>query len=195
MNTTTALMIKEIALEHFARKGYEGTCFKQLAKEIGITPSDLRTYFLSKEDIFLSVYDFLAKYYTNFLSDQIRQTQGMKLEERAHFIVSAIVNNIEDDPVPYLLWKRVALFPPFHLRNDLLNKFNGTLQQIYETIAVIFQDAKDNGEIVEQDYVYLASNFYNFVNALTEKIYFSSKVEIEKEVQFMVRTFLCEITR
>jgi AcrR family transcriptional regulator len=54
--------IKEVALQLFATKGYEGTTIREIGNQVGIKGSSIYSHFPSKEDIFISiVHDLFTK--------------------------------------------------------------------------------------------------------------------------------------
>ncbi|GJM73685.1 hypothetical protein HMSSN036_59010 [Paenibacillus macerans] len=49
--------IKEIAIQHFNRYGYEGTRMAQIAEETGIRKQSLSYHFSSKKELLLELYE------------------------------------------------------------------------------------------------------------------------------------------
>jgi AcrR family transcriptional regulator len=57
----TRRRIQEVALELFARQGYEKTSLREIAEHLGVTKAALYYHFKTKEDILSSVADDLAR--------------------------------------------------------------------------------------------------------------------------------------
>ncbi|MBM7691353.1 AcrR family transcriptional regulator [Peribacillus deserti] len=195
MNTSTALLIKETALEHFALKGFESTSMREIAKDIGLTMSMLESYYSNKADIFLSVFDFLAKFYTNFLEEIIVKTKGLPLKERVCEITLAVTGNACNHRTACLFWKRIIFFPPETIKSELTQKFQEMLHCILQALTSVFKDAVNNNEIKDEDPSLLASSLFDIINGLNIRLYMNNKVPYEREARFLCSAFCREISR
>ncbi|PLT27997.1 TetR/AcrR family transcriptional regulator [Peribacillus deserti] len=193
MNTSTALLIKETALEHFALKGFESTCLMEIAKDIGLPMSTFETYYDNKEEIFLSVFEFFAKFYTNSLGDLILATKDFALEERVCAITLGVTNNACNNRMASLFWKRIIFFPPEAIKIDLLERLEELIQNILQALKSIFIDAFEKQEMKNDNHSLLAASLYNIINGLTVRLYMNGSDFYETEARFLCKAFCNEI--
>ena len=114
--------IKTAALTLFAERGYEGASLADIIENVGIKKSSIYNHYKSKDDLFLSVYeycvneeiqitrDFFKKHLTN---ETLLSTLKAYIEFHSH--------RIQHIPSAQFLF-RFIIFPPHHLYDVLLEK-------------------------------------------------------------------------
>ncbi|WP_409293157.1 TetR/AcrR family transcriptional regulator [Peribacillus sp. SCS-37] len=167
MNTSTAVIIRETALKHFAIKGFDATCPVEIAKEIGITCSMIRTYFTSKEEIYLAVTDFLGTYYTSFIEELITRTKGLALRDRIYEILMEVARQARNDRLPCLLWIQIIYFPPVTLKQEILHRMERTSEGISQKLSLLFTEGKTPER---QEGVFLGSALYVVIKGMKTKV-------------------------
>ncbi|MDF2725734.1 MAG: TetR family transcriptional regulator [Paenibacillus sp.] len=119
----TVASIKNVALRHFAAKGYDGTPLSAIAKEVGIKTPSLYAHFESKEQLFFSVFDDVMEEQAQRLEKLIESVRGEPLERKLYLILAETCSNylLDEDKAAFV--KRSMLFPPAHLEQELQARF------------------------------------------------------------------------
>lgn len=68
----------ESCYQVIARKGLEGATLKQIGKEMGVSPSLLMHYFASKEEMILSLVDYMVERMDRTFHRAIKQTKSAR---------------------------------------------------------------------------------------------------------------------
>ncbi|MER2108825.1 MAG: TetR/AcrR family transcriptional regulator [Solibacillus sp.] len=111
-------LIREIALELFTKKGYEGASLANIAELVGIKKSSIYNHYKSKDDLFLTICE--TSYNTELLS-----TKNF-FEKNKHKDVLSLLKGylefralaIEHSLTTTFLFRFIA-FPPHHLTEQL----------------------------------------------------------------------------
>lgn len=142
----TANRIKEVALAHFARHGYEGASLANIAKEVGIKKASIYAHYKGKEELFLSIIGDVAEDEMRFYTSYFQTHQGISLHDRLYrFLVQYKERYEEDDKTKF--WMRMAFFPSAHLQDQILIHVYAFLDRFESFLIPVFEQAIQTGEI------------------------------------------------
>lgn len=130
--------IRDIALDLFTQKGYEGASLADISELVGIKKSSIYNHYASKDDLFMSIFQMCYEaeiFQTKLFFDEIETKDIFSvlkdyLEYRTHSI-----EHIKNAKFLF----RFMTFPPFHLTEDLkqlkLKYFNQRQVTIFDQLA------------------------------------------------------------
>jgi AcrR family transcriptional regulator len=133
--------IKDVALKHFAEKGYEGTSMAQIADDVGIKKQSIYTYFKGKDELFLRVYSDTFDKELRFVSNFIESNTNKHIEKFLFSFLLYYKDQYEKND--YMkFWIRVSFFPPTHLYEEIMKYVYEYLDKLEELIIPIMDRAK-----------------------------------------------------
>jgi len=142
----TSNQIKEVALNYFAKHGYEGTSMALIAEDVGIKKQSIYTHFKGKDDLFLQVCSGVFSDQIRFILDYIESNQACTLEELLYAFILRYKERYERDEATKF-WLRISFFPPNHLYEEVMTLVYETLDRIEEILFPIIEKAMQEGEI------------------------------------------------
>lgn len=156
--------IKQVAMKHFARNGYEGASLSQIAAEVGMKKPSLYNHFAGKEQLFLSVLGDISEDYKRFLSSRLEQMERLPPERQLFGMYRVYIEYFTFDSVRTDFWKRVMLFPPASLSDKIIQLVGEVEQLIAPRLAELFREGISRNTVREFDPNELVTLFYSLVN-------------------------------
>ncbi|AIQ51560.1 TetR/AcrR family transcriptional regulator [Paenibacillus sp. FSL R7-0331] len=142
----TSNRIREIALAHFAKNGYEGASLADISAEVGIKKQSIYNHFKGKDELFLTVFRDAAEREMLFIEGYLQQSGSLPLEEMLHGFLHSYSRRYEqEDDTRFFL--RMAFFPPAHLREEIVEYSNRHLDRIGLLLQAHFESAAQGGII------------------------------------------------
>jgi AcrR family transcriptional regulator len=136
----TSNQIKEVALNHFAKKGYEGTSMAQIADDVGIKKQSIYTHFKGKDELFLHVCRDVFADELRFIIQFIDNNRTQPIENFLYdFLQQYKVRYEKNDNTKF--WLRTSFFPPIHLYEQVMNDVNEYLDKTEELLLPILEKA------------------------------------------------------
>lgn len=119
MILSTKEKLKKAALSAFAQKGYEGATMQEIAEAVGINKASIYNHFAGKEDLFMAVYEDVAREYEKLLNRLIRDTEKMEIHDKLlHMFKEYILFYYRDLHIS-LFWTQTLLLTPPDIRTNL----------------------------------------------------------------------------
>lgn len=119
----SAELIRDVALVHFADKGYEGASLQDIATDVGIKKPSIYAHFKGKDDLFLHVANYVFQQEKRKMITLFASRKDHSLEENLVYFFDWIVEeNKHNEHAKFLL--RVSYFPPTKLYNELMRIVN-----------------------------------------------------------------------
>ena len=78
---TTIEKIRQSAIRHFAREGYDGASLAAIAGDAGIKKQSLYTYFKNKDELFLQMFPDVFQNELQHITGQLENRSGSHLKE------------------------------------------------------------------------------------------------------------------
>lgn len=142
----TADKIREIALRHFTRNGYEGASLADISSDVGIKKQSIYNYFKGKEELFLAVFRDAAARELDFVQEYLKRGGLLALDKLLLGFLLAYKTRYEmDDDTKFFL--RMSFFPPERLRHETVECSIQYLDQMAELLGDVFQSAAETGQI------------------------------------------------
>ncbi|MGY5346161.1 TetR/AcrR family transcriptional regulator [Paenibacillus glucanolyticus] len=124
----SAANIKQSALTHFAKNGYEGASLKHIADDCGIKKPSIYAHFSSKEDLFLQVLQDVFQRQEKLMVGYFLNHTDSPLEQQLHgFLKNSLQAYQADDEVRFFM--RMAFFPPSTLYDEVMAMLYPLLDQ------------------------------------------------------------------
>src|SRR5690606_15424075 len=101
----TVQRIREVAMYHFSREGYEGTSLAQIANDVGIRKASLYAHFSNKEEIFFSCLDEAMQSDLRFLEDFIKQLVADKEQDLLYELLVKYHERAQHDAITMFCWR------------------------------------------------------------------------------------------
>ncbi|MFP5115228.1 TetR/AcrR family transcriptional regulator [Bacillaceae bacterium C204] len=142
----TSNQIKEIARNHFAENGYEGTSMAKIADDVGIKKQSIYTHFKGKDELFLEVCkDVFAEelsFVMNFIdSHKTRPIEDFLLDFLLQYKERYEMNNSTK------FWLHISFFPPTHLYEQVMKYVYEYLDKLEELLVTVLEKSMSDGEI------------------------------------------------
>ncbi len=149
INGSTADRILEVATTFFARKGYNGTSIRDIAREADISISTLYYYAKNKSDlykqVFEEVYNQEIETIGNVLkkADQSTTRNPVALRNLLFELMDALIDRSSSDPDLIRLWAQRWLDKPEE--SDYIDAEYSV--PLYQMVEKILEEAEANGTI------------------------------------------------
>lgn len=130
-------LIRDVALELFSKKGYEGASLANIADLVGIKKSSIYNHYKSKDDLFLAIFE--TSYQKELLSTKnfFEKNKHKEVLTLLREYLELRVHAIEHSLTTQFLF-RFIIFPPYHLTEPLnslkLNHFDSAAAVVLEAI-------------------------------------------------------------
>jgi len=142
----TSNRIKEVALNHFTKNGYEGTSMAQIADDVGIKKQSIYTHFKGKDELFLQVCSDVFADEIKFVIEYIESNSTRSIEDFLYGFLSHYKERYEkNDHTKF--WLRTTFFPPTHLYERVMKTVYEYLDQLEELLFPIMEKAIKDGKI------------------------------------------------
>lgn len=142
----TSNRIREIALAHFAKNGYEGASLADISAEVGIKKQSIYNHFKGKDELFLTVFRDAAEREIQFTESYLQRSSTAPLKDMLYgFLHSYSKRYEQEDDTRFFL--RMAFFPPGHLRGEVVEYSNRHLDMIGKLLEQHFTSAEHAGTI------------------------------------------------
>ena len=138
MKDLTKNKILDVAENHFSKNGYYKTPLDEIVKKSNISKGGIYFHFPSKEDLFLSVMDRLAKKLLSKI-----EKGNLSIDNPNERLVSSLKNLLNilssQKKLAKLLITQTNNIKSFEKkRSEIFNKFSRNLTYIYKCINIIF---------------------------------------------------------
>ncbi|MCD1261663.1 TetR/AcrR family transcriptional regulator [Paenibacillus athensensis] len=142
----TSDKIREVALRHFARGGYEGASLADIAAEVGIKKQSLYNHFTGKDEMFLVVFRDVAAREMLFVEAYLERSRSLALESLLYGFLDGYRQRYErEDDTKFFL--RMAFFPPAHLHREIVDYCNHHLDRLGVLLEPFFAAAASSGQM------------------------------------------------
>lgn len=158
----TSDKIREVALRHFTRNGYEGASLADISAEVGIKKQSIYNHFTGKDELFLAVFRDAAAREMLFVEEYLKRNSLLSLENMLYGFLNEYRKRYErEDDTKFFL--RMAFFPPGHLQREIVDYCNHHLDRVGVLLEPFFESAASTGEMHPDVSILRASAAYTAV--------------------------------
>jgi len=174
--------IKEVALNQFAKSGYEGASMAHIANEVGIKKQSIYTHFKGKDELFLQVCRDTFTDELSFVHSFMNNKNKLPLEDLLFGLLLEYKKRYEQN-IKTKFWLRVSFFPPAHLYDHIINDVYHYLDQLEELLIPIFDWAMSEGSINASVGVKRAATAYlSLLDGIFVEMLYGGKERLEKRL-------------
>lgn len=169
----TAYSIRDAALFHFARDGYEGASLRAIADEVGIKKPSIYAHFSCKEDLFMSTLDHAFHEVRRHTLEYFRDHAHLPLEERLRGLLVWFEQEYQDHASARLMLRN-CYYPPPDLYSHVMDLVYPFLDGMERTLSRLLQRAIREGDIPPVSAEQAAIAFMTFLDGITVEIIYGS---------------------
>jgi len=185
----TARLIKQVALRHFAEKGYEGASLAQIAEEVGIKKPSIYAHFKGKDDLFLSLAKDIRSEEIYFVRKAFKAYRENSLKKKLHDFLLDLKERYTTD-YQLKFWFRIMFFPPGHLYEELIELANTYLDEVELILIPHFKEASKNGTFPNLPAEQAAAAFTCLIDGITVEMLYGGPIRAEKRFESAWTLFL-----
>lgn len=138
--------IKNVALNHFRDKGYEGTSMAHIADDVGIKKQSIYTHFKGKDELFLQVCSDVFEAELEFVLNYIDSNKTQPIEEFLFNFLLLYKDRYEKNNATKF-WLRISFFPPTHLYEQVIKYLYYYLDKVEIHLLLVIERAMVEGDI------------------------------------------------
>lgn len=169
----TAYSIRDAALFHFARDGYEGASLRAIADEVGIKKPSIYAHFSGKEDLFLHTLEYAFDEVRRHTLEYFRDYAHLPLEERLRGLLVWFEQEYQDHASARLMLRN-CYYPPPELYSRVMDLVYPFLDGMERAMSRLLQRAIREGEVPSIPAEQAAIAFMTFLDGITVEIIYGS---------------------
>jgi AcrR family transcriptional regulator len=147
MSKRTVDKIKQLARSLFARKGYDATTMNDIAEGVGIKKPAIYTYFDGKDALFLTVFQELLDAYKRDMGAILSAAADKPVRDRLYVLFEQYIRCFSREPETSMLWNRIFLFPPLHLKDQIFAEIGEIERPFSEALQAALAEGLREGII------------------------------------------------
>lgn len=131
--------IRDAALIHFARNGYEGASLADIAEDVGIKKPSIYAHYKGKDDLFISVVEYACVSIRQRIIGYFRLNQELPLRIKLEGFFDWLQTEYEtDETMKFLL--RVLFFPPARLHQQVMEISNPFIERMERVLIYMLRN-------------------------------------------------------
>lgn len=158
--------IKQVAILHFNKLGYEGVKMAHIATEVGIKKQSLSYYYPSKKKLVMELYTEVITEEIAYIKNFFQQHKELPAKEQLYTFLQELMVRFQQQPNEVFL-QITAYLVPFELQNFIKSEYHKYLHVLKQEILSTFSPLQTNCSKVECTIAYLTI----FDGLLTKLIY------------------------
>lgn len=190
----TANRIKEVALTHFAKNGYNGASLAGIAEEVGIKKPSIYSHFEGKDDLFLQVIESVTNDELAFVTHFFQSYENLSLHDRLYqFLIQYKERYEKEAKTKFLL--RMAFFPPDHMHEQIMDYFYSYLDNVESLLVPIFVRAIHDREIDLIAAEIATTAFLGLLDGVLVEMLYGGQERFEKRLHASWKVYWCGISK
>ncbi|PYE50723.1 TetR/AcrR family transcriptional regulator [Paenibacillus barcinonensis] len=169
----TAQSIRDAALFHFARDGYEGASLRAIADEVGIKKPSIYAHFSGKEDLFMHTLDHAFQEVRRHILEFFREHAHLPMEQRLRKLPDWFEQEYQDHASARLMLRN-CYYPPPDLYTPVMDLVYPFLDGMERALSRLLQRAIRQGEHPSVPAEQVAIAYMTFLDGITVEIIYGS---------------------
>ena len=166
--------IRDVALSHFAHFGYEGAALSKIAEEVGIKKPTIYSHYKGKDDLFLSVVQYVFQLERRRILAYFQSCEDMPLKTKLQGMFQWLEQGFhESDKTKFLL--RVSFFPPPALFDEVMNIVNPFLDGMKRNLIKLLNKAGQQGEFSSSNTEAVAIAYLTLIDGVLVELLYGGK--------------------
>lgn len=146
----TVNRIRDAAIYHFSKYGYEGTSLADIAQHVGIKKPSLYAHYKNKEEIFFCCLDYALQSSIGFLQQFIHNHQQLTAERLLYQFLNHYQQQASDHGT-LMFCLRTLYFPPYPFREQVIERANKHIAAFGQLLSPLFAQAQAAGLLRDVD--------------------------------------------
>lgn len=177
--------IKQVAVQHFNRYGYEGTRMAQIALDAGIRKQSLSYHFPGKKELFVELYKETVDEEILFVRSYLEAGSGAGWEERLYHFLHEHKNRFLLHPQVQMMFVVAFLTPP-EVKDFILTEFKGYMSVLKEGATRLL--AQEQALLMTSEECAIA--FITLLDGLDVQLVYESSQKWERALDVGWRVFV-----
>ena len=152
--------LKEIALAHFAEKGYDGTSLSSIAADAGIKKPSIYAHFPSKLDLFRAIVRDFKKDYLDCWESALQHCVAQPPDRQLETCFHTLSRHYMQDRIKMAFWVRLWMFPPPEIAQEIRNELQSINKHFVARIEEIFRQGIRANLFLDRSPHELAHSFF-----------------------------------
>ncbi|QOS81475.1 TetR/AcrR family transcriptional regulator [Paenibacillus sp. JNUCC31] len=178
----TAHSIRDAALIHFARDGYEGASLRAIADEVGIKKPSIYAHFSGKDDLFLHTLAHAFKDVQRRTLEYFRDHSGLPLEQRLKGLLMWFELEYNSNASARFML-RMCYFPPLALYSEVMDLVYPFLDGMERSLTRLLEREIRNGGMPAVPVEQAAIAFMTFLDGITVEIIYGSSRRYKRRIE------------
>ncbi|WP_177167157.1 TetR/AcrR family transcriptional regulator [Salinibacillus kushneri] len=170
----SAIKIRNIALSHFAKHGYEGSSLNEIAKEVGIKKASIYSHYKGKDDLFLTVVRYVFQYERRKILIYFQSSKQKPIKTKLQDFFAFIEEGFNQSDTTKLLL-RMCFFPPWNLRDKVSEIVNSFIDGMQRALGKLMTFHKNKGEFIGVNIHQAALAYITLVDGVIIELLFTGK--------------------
>ena len=149
--------IKEVALQLFSTRGYEGTSLADIAELVGIKKSSIYNHYKNKDDLFLHIFETACHEELATRRKTIENRKSNPSISFEEFIKTAKFHILNNYYAKFAF--RFTMFPPYHFVDLLKDKIEHFFKEHHSIIIEGLRYYPEYANLTELELQQLASHY------------------------------------
>ncbi|MDQ0273626.1 TetR/AcrR family transcriptional regulator [Cytobacillus purgationiresistens] len=170
----SAELIRDAALIHFAKDGYEGASLSKIAKDVGIKKPSIYAHYKGKDELFIAVVKYVLDTEKRRMFSYFLSQKENPLENRLKgFFTWMAEENRENEHAKFLL--RISYFPPSKLNREVMDFVNPFFHQMQRLLARVLKNQLTNDSNRSDDFMDEALAYITIVDGSVIELMFNGE--------------------
>lgn len=182
---STREKLKEAAANLFADQGYEGTALKEIANAVGIKTPSIYAFYEGKEDLLLNVYQDILEDHYNYLQNSLKQAKNGSTKDRLYGLLLTAVNYHLTETGKTKLFRRLMLFPPPFLHEEITENFIKIEKMESELLRDVFEEGIRNKEIQPRNVQDMVTAFLCLMDGVFLEMQYYGEQEFSRRLEII----------
>lgn len=181
--------IRDAAIEHFSKYGYEGTSLADIAQHVGIKKPSLYAHYKNKEEIFFCCLDYALHSSVGSLQHFLKDHHQLAAEKLLYQFLMHYQNQATDHGV-LMFCLRTLYFPPHPFREQVIERANKHIADFGQLLSPLFAQAEASGQLRDGDVAQATEAYLCLFDGLMVELMYAGTERFQCRLEAAWRIFV-----